>query len=387
MNKITYFIIFLFATTLMYGQSAFYNAGSLQLHGNIQMGFHTDWINDARFETNSGLIGFYLDSPIQVSGSTEPILNDVEILVPNLFLNTTINVTNNLNFIDGIIASSLNDQTVYLNFEQEAFFTGENDTSMIIGYAAITGKSTFSFPVGDEGQLRPLLINSDSNNDLAICTYLFENPANPISLSATYDTNAKVNNIGEISTNEFWILQTDVPSTVTISWNQRSDLARLADEVDDIILVGWSKSSNQWVAIGNSAISGNLEQGFLISEKFAPNDFAAITFGTRPLPRDTFVVNNPTLGNYFISPNGDGTNDVLVFDELEGTGANLVIIYNKFGQKVFELSDYTNEFNGVSNIDNFVISRDTGLPEGIYYYIVTLIEEELQYQGFFFLDR
>ncbi|MEO0572110.1 MAG: gliding motility-associated C-terminal domain-containing protein [Bacteroidota bacterium] len=386
MNKIAH-ITLLFITAVTFGQSAFYNAGNLEVHGNVQLGFHTDWINDASFEDNGGLIGFYGIDPLQVSGNTEPILNDVEVFVPELLLNTTINMGNNLNFIDGNIVGSFMNLTVYPNFEQEALFTGENDASKVIGFAAISDKSDFSFPVGDQDQLRPLLIDSDANNQLALCAYLFENPSNPISVSEAFDTNSRVNNIGAISANEFWILQTDVPSSITISWNQRSDLNNLANTLEDIILVGWSKSSNQWIAIGNTTISGDLQQGFLISEKFVPNDFAALTFGTNPLPTDTFAVNNPTLGNYFVSPDGDGINDFLVFDNLEDAGENFVIIYNKFGQKVFERSNYTNEFRGVSNINNFVLNREIGLPEGVYYYIVDLPELELQYQGFFFLDR
>ncbi|MEM1260356.1 MAG: gliding motility-associated C-terminal domain-containing protein, partial [Bacteroidota bacterium] len=332
-------------------------------------------------------IGFYGENELQVLGDAPPHLFDMEVFLPNLFLQNALHVNNNVNFIAGNVASDLTNPIVYLNFEQDAFFTGENDTSKITGFAAIRDKRDFSFPVGDGEQLRPLLINSDANNELALCAYLFENPSNPASLSEAFDTDTKVNNIGDISTNEFWILQTNVPSTVTISWNQRSGLGNLANTLDDIILVGWSKSSSQWIAIGNTGISGDLEQGFLISEKFVPNDFAALTFGTIPLPTDTFAVNNPTLGNYFISPDGDGINDFLVFDDLEGTGANFVVIYNKFGQKVFELSNYTNEFNGVSNTNNFVLNRDIGLPEGVYYYIVDLPEQELEYQGFFFLDR
>ena len=235
--------------------------------------------------------------------------------------------------------------------------------------------------------MRPLLLESDDNNNLAICAYLFENPSNPSSLSEGFDIDTKVRDIGSVSNKEFWIVQANQVSTVTISWNSRSELANLANTIDDIVLVGWSKSSNQWVSIGNSGISGDLTQGFLVSEKFLPSDFEAITFGTVPLPTDTFEVNNPTLGNYFISPNGDGTNDFLQFDNLEDTGSNQVFIYNRFGQKVFEKNDYTNEFNGVSNQDNFVLNRDIGLPEGIYYYAVSLPDLNLSYQGFLILDR
>ena len=385
MIKIVYVMFFL--GPLIWGQSAFHNAGNIQVHGDTKIGFHTNWINNADFADGNGLVGFYGDG-LELTGSTIPTLNDIEVFVTNdLFLNTTLKVTNNLNFIGGDISSPLNNQMIYLNFEEEAFYTGEEDASKITGFAVIEDKRTFSFPVGDEEQLRPLLINSDATNDLAICAYLFENPSNPTSIAESFDIDTKVNDIGEISNTEFWILQTDVPSSVTLSWNQRSGLGNLANSIEDVILVGWSKSNNQWVAIGNSGFSGDLEQGSLVSEKFIPNEFAAITFGTIPLPTDTFAVNNPTLGNYFVSPNNDDTNDFLVFDNLEQLGENVVFIYNKFGQKVFEMQNYTNQFNGVSNIDNFVLNRDIGLPEGVYYYIIDAIEEELQYQGFFFLDR
>jgi len=381
------YIGFLFGP-MIWAQSAFHNSGNLQLHGSVQIGFHTNWINNSNFIDTNGLVGFYGDNAIEVSGNTVPQLNDVEVFVPNnLSLQTSINIGNNLNFIAGDVNSPLNTPTIYLNWEQDAFFTGENDTSKVTGYAAVTDKADFSFPVGDEEQLRPLLMNSDANNTLALCAYLFENPSNPFALNESFDTDQKVPSVGEVTETEFWILQAVEPTTVTLSWNPRSDLGSIANTVDDIVLVGWSKSSSQWVAIGNTGISGDLEQGFLVSEKFVPNDFAALTFGTVPLPTDTFVVNTPSLGEYFISPNGDGTNDFLVFDDLADAGDNFVVIYNKFGQKVFEQSNYTNEFNGVSNVDNFVINREIGLPEGIYYYIVNLIEDELQYQGFFFLDR
>jgi gliding motility-associated-like protein len=360
------------------------------LHGNAELGFHTDLINESDFITTSGLVGFYGNRRLQVQGSISPIIQDLEIFIPgDLFLRTTLDVSNNINFIEGNVSGALNNQIVFLNFSENAFFTGENDQSKITGYAAITNRSTFSFPVGDETQLRPLLLESDSNNDLAVCAYLRENPGNPTSFNENYDLEERVRNIGAITDREFWILQSDVPSTITLSWNPRSDLANIGNvnSVEDIILVGWSKASQLWTVIGNTALSGDLDQGFLVSEKFIPSDFEAITFGTVPLPLDTFAVNNPTLGNYFVSPNGDGINDVLIIDNLGEAESNNLQIYNRFGQKVFEMDNYSDEFNGFSNQNNLVLNRSQGLPEGIYFYTVTLFDLELSYQGFLFLDK
>ena len=362
---ICFFLIGLISTA----QTAFYNNGSIQLHGNAELGFHTNFINDTIFETNSGLVGFYGNNQLQILGSNAPTLFDAEVFLPNnMFLNTSLNISNNINFIEGDILSPLNNQLVYLNFLEDAFFTGENDASKVTGFAAITNKSSFSFPVGDETQLRPLILESDAVNELAFCAYLRQNPGNPSSIIENFNLDRKLNSIGAITDREFWILQGDESSTVTLSWNSESELTNLTNSIEDLIFVGWRKDANLWFVIGNTTLSGDLNQGFLVSEEFIPNEYAAITFGSRPLPLDTFAINNPTLGNYYVSPNGDGVNDVLIIDNLEESTNNNLQIFNRFGQKVFEINNYTNQFNGFSNQNNLVVGRSQGLPEGCLLY-------------------
>lgn len=386
--------IFLFLASLcaissVLGQNALYNSGSIRIHPNGNLGFHADLINEVPFENNQGLAGFYGDTPLQVRGSIAPTFNDLEFLVSNnIFLQNSVNVLNNTNFIDGDVSSPLNNQTIFLNFQNEGFFTGENDASKVTGFAAMANRDFFSFPVGDAEQLRPLMLDSQGTTNLAICAYFFENPSNPASITETFDVEQKVRSIGTVSDREFWIVQSDVQATVTISWNPRSNLAAIPNlEPEGIIVVGWSKQANQWIVIGSTAQSGDLNQGFVTSEPFIPNDFSAITFGTIPLPTDTFAVNNPTLGNYFLSPNGDNINDVFVIEELSESPNNSMRIFNRFGQKVFEQINYVDEFRGVSNTGSFIVSKEIGLPEGFYYYLVTLDDLELEYQGFLYLDR
>lgn len=222
--------------------------------------------------------------------------------------------------------------------------------------------------MGDSEQLRPLTLNSQSATPLAVCAYFFEDPSAPSSILESFDTEVKVQDIGTVTDREFWILQSDVPAQVTISWNTRSALGAIPNAtLESIIVVGWSKSSNQWVIIGNAAISGDLTQGFVTSETFVPSNYAAITFGTIPLPTDTFAVENPTLGNYFLSPNGDGTNDFLVIDGMEESPNNSLRIFNRYGQKVFEKINYTNEFYGLANTGTLITNQASGLPEGVYF--------------------
>ena len=63
------------------------------------------------------------------------------------------------------------------------------------------------------------------------------------------------------------------------------------------------------------------------------------------------------------------------------------MIYNRFGQMVFDQKNYTNQFNGFSNVDNFVIDREQGLPADVYFYIVSMEDLGLDFQGFLYLTR
>lgn len=60
------------------------------------------------------------------------------------------------------------------------------------------------------------------------------------------------------------------------------------------------------------------------------------------------------------TPNGDGTNDVLVFFGLENFPGSQLLVYNRWGGKMYESSDYHNDWNA------------SGVSDGTYYYVLTL---------------
>jgi gliding motility-associated-like protein len=71
-----------------------------------------------------------------------------------------------------------------------------------------------------------------------------------------------------------------------------------------------------------------------------------------------------------ITPNGDGFNDSFVFDIIRSTPPeaipdNELIIFNRWGDIVFQMEGYDNNWNGVN-------SRGEDLPEATYYYILRL---------------
>lgn len=69
-----------------------------------------------------------------------------------------------------------------------------------------------------------------------------------------------------------------------------------------------------------------------------------------------------------ITPNGDGRNDALVFDELANSKDfpnNELIIFNRWGDIVYEVRPYDNTWEGTN-------SSGQPLPDGTYYYILRL---------------
>src|SRR5690606_4132466 len=187
-------------------QSALQHYGNMQVHDggtNTGLGLHTNFINNAPFYMSTGLVGFYGNSSIQVSGSEVPSLWNTELYSSSeVFLNIPLEVKNNVFFVEGDVNSPVTDQTVYLNVLDTGIFTGGNDDSKVTGFAAATNRNVFTFPVGDLHQLRPLTMMAQGNAPLALCAYFFEDPTSPLSLPNSFDVDIKVRTIGTVSHRE-----------------------------------------------------------------------------------------------------------------------------------------------------------------------------------------
>ncbi|MEZ4969994.1 MAG: gliding motility-associated C-terminal domain-containing protein [Flavobacteriaceae bacterium] len=364
-------------------QTALYNAGNIRIHDEGQIGFHTHLINNAAFDQNLGLAGFYGSSTISVSGAFMPVFYDAEIANDQgVLLHTGMSVASNTNFIAGNFVTPRQQRDIYFNFLQNAFYVGESNLSKVDGYATLNNEQNFIFPVGDSEQLRSLTLNSTGTNSFAKCAYYLESPSNPTSFPESFDPTKKPRTMGDISEVEFWHLEGSVSSNIQISWNERSNMAALTGEVEKIIPVGWSIAGRSWVNLGAASVVGDLSQGFLISENFVPDDYAVITFAAEATAKELL-----TLDNYLVTPNGDGVNDALYIEELELSNDDTISIFNRQGQKVYEEDNYTNGFTGYSNVDNLVINRAAGLPNGVYFYVIAMKDLKLNYQGFLYLEH
>ncbi len=75
-----------------------------------------------------------------------------------------------------------------------------------------------------------------------------------------------------------------------------------------------------------------------------------------------------------ISPNGDGINDVWNIFNVETYPGTSVMIFNRWGSKVWESSDYQNDWNGTAENGN-------ELPDGTYFYVIQVGGSDRVFKG------
>lgn len=388
MNIIKYItIIFIQAVTLFaHSQDAVHNYGNMQVHESAMVGFHMDVINDGTFDENLGLVGFYNEErTLSISGAFSPVFYDTEVSIEDgLYLDIPVEIKNNFNFINGNLYTPKDRSNAYLKFSGNSFFVGEGNLTKVDGYVSAENKENFTFPVGDEDRIRSLSISTTEPKNTFKCAYFFENPNSPLSLDNNFNTSTLDLNVSGVSDKEFWRLEGYAPVNATLSWDDYSNIGGLGEYISDLTVVGWSKKQLKWMNLGNTALEGSFSSGSITSATFIPNEYEIITIGGAIDMNETLTTIE--LGNYFLTPNGDGKNDYLVIDGIAESPNNLLQIFNRYGVLVYYKENYNDEFEGLSNRD-MVVKGNIGLPSGVYFYIIALKDLKIRHQGYLYLSQ
>ena len=111
---------------------------------------------------------------------------------------------------------------------------------------------------------------------------------------------------------------------------------------------------------------GTVELQYELCNVDCPELCQTATLSIEVLPDDADNCDEVPNG---ITPNGDGINDVFIFDDLLNTTVeypnNEFIVFNRWGDIVFRASPYLNDWAGTNNAGQ-------PLPHGTYYYILNL---------------
>lgn len=82
-----------------------------------------------------------------------------------------------------------------------------------------------------------------------------------------------------------------------------------------------------------------------------------------------------------LTPNGDGKNDYWQIDGIDYYPTNVVRVFDRFNNKVFEMPGYNNENKVWKGEANNGIGQG-GLPEGTYFYNIDLGDGSKPVSGF-----
>lgn len=106
---------------------------------------------------------------------------------------------------------------------------------------------------------------------------------------------------------------------------------------------------------------------------------------------DSLVILNLSVSNNTISipeiftPNEDGLNDYFKIINIDQFPKNHLLIFNRWGNKLFDAEPYLNDWNGRAH--SGVIVGDGLLPVGTYFYILDLGDGSPARKGFIYLNR
>ncbi len=362
------------------------NSGQIYLGREASVGIHGDLINTGSWVSDANTFGFYGEEEIRVQGNIPIEATYLEIAKDqgNVELQNSIIISEICLFVSGDFITNPAVEANLLEFVSGGTPFGSGQLSKTRGWTRALDRDQFTFPLGGLDSYHPLTFQANEPLAVVSAAYVDENPTTPVSLPFSFNTGLKDFRIGDISPQGFWFFRASGIASLSLAWSSADNLGAIAEQLNEIILVGWNRNRSIWEPIEIASRSGGVNQGGLTTNLFNPGVYEAFALATVSA---LFEDGNAVAGDYFVSPNGDGINDALVLEHLELEGKNNQIhIFNRAGQKVFEFTNYTNQFTGFANTGSSFFGSGARLPDGVYYYIVELLDEGLRFQGFFVLD-
>jgi gliding motility-associated-like protein len=89
-----------------------------------------------------------------------------------------------------------------------------------------------------------------------------------------------------------------------------------------------------------------------------------------------------------LTPDNDGANDYWVLPGVNQYPGTEVYLFNRLGVKVYENTDYQNDFSGQANVPTYLNNAEALLPTGTYYFYVRMGgTSQQEYNGYLYINR
>lgn len=325
------------------------NTGTIVNNGDLLIS--GAWINLGTYDAGFGEINFNSDLVQTINHNDQS------------FGKLTISGTGEKQFLANItIESELDLQSGVLKSEngakiilrEGAVITGGSDQSHIVGPVESGRLGAMLFPIGNGTLYLPVEISNGIDEGDRVTITL-----NELSSGQVLTGDAE---LIKLSTKRYWEL-----SILQGSFKERRIKLPLSNEDDltgnlDLLVVAEGGNPlGPYSSLGQSARTGDLTSGSVTSEQAPTVSFltAAALTGERGIE----VFNG-------VSVIQDGQNDWMKIRNIELYPANRVTIFNRWGDRVFEMGGYDNNqkaFRGESNING-----NNKLPGGTYFYSIDL---------------
>lgn len=347
---------------------------------------YANFNNDGLVTFTSGQNGYtrFQGTAVQTISGTSPaefskfydVLFNNNTAQPAFHLSGDISISGTSDFMQGIVKNDdFGGLMVYEN--QAGHFNTDND-SHVDGYVQKNGNEEFLYPIGDASFFRYAKIlptSPNTSSDAFTGKYFFEN-SNPL-----YPHQSRIGNLSQIDDKEYWTMDKtngDSEIMLTLSWDQATtpsfiwgDLDPSNPDNETVTIARWDEDQDLWVdeggivEIGSNGIGTGSVTSFFTTSGFGVFTLAKVK--QRAEPVGNIVIYNG------VTPNDDGMNDYFIIDGIQHYPNNRVSIYNRWGVKVFETTNYDSEgnvFNGYSH-GRTTVNPDEKLPTGTYFYVLT----------------
>ncbi len=288
-------------------------------------------------------------------------------------LKNNIDINGTMSFINGIVKvdSTFNPRTKgsygMVSFQNGAKVDNVRDVSYIEGDIEKIGNEEFKFPIGNKGFYRYAQITAPRNiKDVFMGKYMFNDKA----FFKEHSSKAGVINV--LNTQEFWTIEKGNKNSkgdimLTLSWNEdTTPMELLREPLSELHIVRWDEKQKMWVDEGGIV-------DLSTKEIKTPTSVKGYGYFTLATIKTDWILDEDVVIYNLVSPNGDGKNDYFTIANIEKFSNNNVEIFNRWGAKVYETSNYGNTgnvFKGYSE-GKVTVRKNQKLPTGTYFYIVT----------------
>lgn len=340
-------IISIKSNTVFSTGQGFTNNGVVTNNGSLMVG--GVWMNTGTYNEANGDVTFS-SSEAQVINHNSQSFTKLHVTGGGIkTFEADLTIKEELVLTDGVL-QAFNDAKLII--AKDATINGGFDNSYVEGTIVHQGTGNKLFPLGRSNAYLPIELVDVSGVEPEIAFSVIE--PNP---NSSFD-----GSLNGVSINQYWNME-------LISGSFDGSLIKLGinnenfvSEIESAVVVQASSLESSFTSLGQSESNGDIISGSVTSDEIGVGPI--FTVGSTPIisPETSITVINA------LSPNGDGIHDFLKIMNIGAFPDNTLTIFNRWGDRVFEVKDYDNVNNVFEGFNN--VNGSDELLDGTYYYVV-----------------